>query len=71
MKKGWILLLILIGIAFLVSCGRPALPDQERGDLVKNEAGCGQTQPVSLFHRKVRPATGGESGAGVCFLPVS
>lgn len=37
-KKGWILFLILLCVAFLVSCGRKEYTEQERGELVKEEA---------------------------------
>ena len=35
-KKGWILLLVLLGVAFLMSCGKDMEPDEAKGELVKN-----------------------------------
>lgn len=35
-KKGWILLLILVCIAFLVSCGKRETQSSQMGDLVHN-----------------------------------
>lgn len=37
-KKGWILLLILLCVAFLVSCGKKESADRENGELVRTEA---------------------------------
>lgn len=37
-RKGWILFLILLCVAFLVSCGRKEYTEKERGELVKAEA---------------------------------
>lgn len=36
-KNGWILLLILICVAFLVSCGKKNTAQAEKGELVKME----------------------------------
>ena len=36
-KKGWILLLILLMVAFLISCGKDTEPDEAKGELVKIE----------------------------------
>ena len=33
-KKGWILLLVLLGVAFLMSCGKDMEPDEAKGELV-------------------------------------
>lgn len=38
-RNGWILLLVLILVAFLVSCGKKTTTDQEKGDLVRIETG--------------------------------
>lgn len=38
-KNGWILLLILLCVAFLVSCGKKEAQGQEMGELVRAEAG--------------------------------
>lgn len=37
-KNGWILLLILICVAFLVSCGKKSTAETEKGELVRTEA---------------------------------
>ena len=40
-KKGWILLLVLLGVAFLMSCGKDTEPDEAKGDLGRIEReGC-------------------------------
>ena len=40
-KKGWILLLVLLGVAFLMSCGKDMEPDGAKGELVRIEReGC-------------------------------
>ena len=40
-KKGWILLLVLLCVAFLMSCGKDTEPDEAKGELVKIEReGC-------------------------------
>ena len=40
-KKGWILLLVLLGVAFLMSCGKDTEPDETKGELVRIEReGC-------------------------------
>lgn len=36
-KNGWILFLILLCVAFLVSCGKKTEPDLKDGELVKTE----------------------------------
>ena len=36
-KKGWILLLVLLGVAFLMSCGKDTEPDEAKGELVRIE----------------------------------
>ena len=36
-KRGWILFLILLMVAFLVSCGKNTEPDEAKGELVKME----------------------------------
>ena len=39
-KKGWILLLVLLGVAFLMSC-KDMEPDEAKGELVRIEReGC-------------------------------
>ena len=53
-KKGWILLLVLVCVAFLVSCGKKASSDDRQGELVWSQAedrfpsAC--ICPVSRFH---------------------
>lgn len=37
-KNAWMLLLILICVAFLVSCGKKNTQDTEKGELVRVEA---------------------------------
>lgn len=37
-KSGWILLLVLICVAFLVSCGKKNTEETEKGELVRSEA---------------------------------
>lgn len=44
-RNGWILLLVLIFVAFLVSHGKKTATDQEKGDLVRIETG-GKTPSV-------------------------
>ena len=40
-KKGWILLLVLLGVAFLMSCSKDTEPDEAKGELVRIEReGC-------------------------------
>ncbi|MDD5804944.1 hypothetical protein ACTQWG_17420 [Blautia sp. HCP3S3_H10_1] len=40
-KRGWILLLVLLCVAFLMSCGKAAEPDEAKGELVRMEReGC-------------------------------
>ena len=40
-KKGWILLLVLLGVAFLMSCSKDTEPDETKGELVRIEReGC-------------------------------
>ena len=36
-KKGWILLLVLLGVAFLMSCGKDTEPDESKRELVRIE----------------------------------
>ena len=36
-KRGWMLFLILLMVAFLVSCGKNTEPDEAKGELVKME----------------------------------
>lgn len=36
-KNGWILLLILVCVAFLVSCGKKETQSSQMGDLVRSE----------------------------------
>ncbi|MDO4276442.1 MAG: hypothetical protein Q4D16_22490 [Eubacteriales bacterium] len=36
-KNAWMLLLILICVAFLVSCGKKNVQDMEKGELVRVE----------------------------------
>ena len=36
-KRGWILLLILLCVAFLISCGKSTEPDEAKGEFVKTE----------------------------------
>ncbi len=36
MKKGWILLLVLLGVAFLMSCGKDMEPDEKKRGTGKN-----------------------------------
>nr|WP_294668433.1 hypothetical protein [uncultured Blautia sp.] len=38
-KKGWVLLLVLLSVAFLMSCGKDTEPDEAKGELVKIERG--------------------------------
>ena len=33
-KRGWILLLVLLCVAFLISCGKVTEPDEAQGELV-------------------------------------
>ena len=40
-KRGWILLLVLLCVAFLMSCGKDTEPDEAKGELVRIEReGC-------------------------------
>ena len=40
-KKGWILLLVLLGVAFLMSCSKDTEPDETKVELVRIEReGC-------------------------------
>lgn len=52
-KKGWILLLLLICVAFLVSCARGSEVDTETGELVRIEAVGEIRQPLAAFGRKL------------------
>ena len=36
-KRGWILLLILLCVAFLISCGKSTEPDEAKGEFVRTE----------------------------------
>ena len=36
-KRGWILLLVLLCVAFLMSCGKNTEPDEAKGELVRIE----------------------------------
>ena len=38
-KKGWVLLLVLLSVAFLMSCGKGTEPDEAKGELVRIERG--------------------------------
>ena len=49
-KKGWILLLVLLGVAFLMSCGKDMEPDEAKGELVRIEReGCQSGILLSCF----------------------
>lgn len=37
MKRGWLLLIVLLCVAFLISCGKKTEPDETKGELVKIE----------------------------------
>ena len=37
MKRGWLLLIVLLCVAFLISCGKKTEPDETKGELVKSE----------------------------------
>ena len=40
-KKGWFLLLVLLCVAFLMSCSKETEPDEAKGELVRIEReGC-------------------------------
>lgn len=43
-KNGWILFLVLLCVAFFVSCGRKTEIDTEDGELVKVEIGWDATR---------------------------
>ena len=45
-KKGWILLLVLLCVAFLMSCGKNKEPDEAKGELVRTEQ---EGYPMVLF----------------------
>ena len=50
-KKGWILLLVLLGVAFLMSCSKDTEPDETKGELVRIEReGC--QSGILLFYVK-------------------
>ena len=52
-KKGWILLLVLLGVAFLMSCGKDTEPDEAKGELVRIEReGC-QAGILLFLNRKI------------------
>ena len=37
MKRGWLLLIVLLCVAFLISCSKKTEPDETKGELVKIE----------------------------------
>lgn len=45
-KRGWILLLVLLCVAFLISCGKDTEPDEAKGELVRTEQ---EGYPMVLF----------------------
>ncbi len=47
-KKGWILFLLLLCVAFMVSCGKERGKGPEKGELVRIEAVGGIRQPLSV-----------------------
>ena len=53
-KNGWILLLILLCVAFLVSCGKKEAHGQEMRELVKAETEGNFPLGLFLCHRKFR-----------------
>lgn len=53
-KKGWILLLVLLGVAFLMSCGKDMEPDEAKGELVRIEEGRMPSWCPSFFELKNR-----------------
>lgn len=51
-KKGWILLLVLLGVAFLMSCGKDTEPDEAKGELVRIERRMPSWYP-SFLNKKI------------------
>jgi len=47
-KKGWILFLLLLCVAFMVSCGKERGKGQEKGELVRTEAVGEIRQPLCV-----------------------
>ena len=47
-KKGWILFLLLLCVAFMVSCGKERGKGPEKGELVRIESVGGIRQPLSV-----------------------
>ena len=45
-KRGWILLLVLLCVAFPISCGKDTEPDEAKGELVRTEQ---EGYPMVLF----------------------
>ena len=45
-KRGWILLLVLLCVAFLISCGKDTEPDEAKGELGRTEQ---EGYPMVLF----------------------
>lgn len=52
-KNGWILLLVLILVAFLVSCGKKNTAQADKGELVKREAEFSSVSFLSRFRGKI------------------
>ena len=48
-KKGWILLLVLLCVAFLMSCGKNKEPDEAKGELVRSEREENLSGTLSFF----------------------
>ena len=48
-KRGWILLLVLLCVAFLMSCGKDTEPDEAKGELVRIEREGYQDGVLLLF----------------------
>ena len=57
-KKGWILLLVLVCVAFLVSCGKKASSDDRQGELVRSQAEDRFPSACIWFARHGRALTG-------------
>ena len=51
MKRGWLLLIVLLCVAFLISCGKKTEPDEAKGELVRieREADPKKGRPLSFF----------------------
>lgn len=47
-KNGWILLLVLVCVAFFVSCGKKDTEVAEKGELVRTEAVGQNPQPFHM-----------------------